>query len=230
MSDERDVSQRYRDLPREEPPRALDDAILSAARRAVEGKNRWYFPLAAAAVIVLAVAVTVQVQREQPDAEALGEVMMQKRAAEKPEPAPQPAPARKLQGFTPDPKPPAEAPRTSAPPPAAAADQARMKSEEAAARAAASDARESARVQAAPAAPVAAAAKPAPMLRRDEVARQSAPPAGFTPHSPEQWLQGIADLRRQGRDDEADLALAEFRKRHPDYKIPEAMLEKIEKK
>ena len=32
---------------------------------------------------------------------------------------------------------------------------------------------------------------------------------------PEQWLQGIADLRRQGRHEEADKALAEFRKRYP---------------
>jgi hypothetical protein len=47
--------------------------------------------------------------------------------------------------------------------------------------------------------------------------------------SPEQWLQGIADLRRQGRDEEADKALAEFRRAYPDYRIPDAMREKVEK-
>jgi hypothetical protein len=48
--------------------------------------------------------------------------------------------------------------------------------------------------------------------------------------SPEQALQGIADLRRQGRHDEADKALVEFRKRFPDYKIPPEMLEKVERR
>jgi hypothetical protein len=48
--------------------------------------------------------------------------------------------------------------------------------------------------------------------------------------SPEQALQGIADLRRQGRHEEADKALAEFRKRFPDYRIPPEMLEKVERR
>src|SRR5512145_1860072 len=76
MTDEEKISRRYRELPREEPPRHLDDAILAAARRAVNtrpaplvvpsGRQRWYFPLAAAAIIVLAVAVTVHMEQEQP--------------------------------------------------------------------------------------------------------------------------------------------------------------------
>src|SRR4051812_45696214 len=75
--DERDVERRYRELPREEPPAALDAKIRAAARRAVvahpaplvapTGRRPWYVPLAAAAVIVLAVAVTWQVEREQGD-------------------------------------------------------------------------------------------------------------------------------------------------------------------
>ena len=47
--------------------------------------------------------------------------------------------------------------------------------------------------------------------------------------TPEQWLQGIDDLKRQGRHDEADKQLAEFRKRYPNYRIPEALLQKFEK-
>jgi len=37
-------------------------------------------------------------------------------------------------------------------------------------------------------------------------------------------------LRRQGKHEEADKALAEFRRAYPDYRISEAMLEKVEKK
>jgi hypothetical protein len=47
---------------------------------------------------------------------------------------------------------------------------------------------------------------------------------------PERWLERIAELRKQGMHDEADKALEEFRKRYPDYRIPESMLEKVEKR
>jgi TolA-binding protein len=68
--------------------------------------------------------------------------------------------------------------------------------------------------------------------RRDEVAAaRSRVQASPSPKpAPEQWLQGIADLRRQGRHEEADKALAEFRRAYPDYKISEAILEKVEKR
>ena len=74
-----ELSRRYRELAREEPPRALDDAILAAARREVRshpaplvapsGRRSWFVPVAAAAVIVLSAVVTLHVQREQPDPE-----------------------------------------------------------------------------------------------------------------------------------------------------------------
>src|SRR2546428_3771285 len=47
--------------------------------------------------------------------------------------------------------------------------------------------------------------------------------------SPEAALERIAELRRQGKQDEADKALAEFRRRYPDYRIAEEMRKKVER-
>lgn len=56
------VSGRYRALGREEPPAALDAAILAASRRR---HSRWAVPVSVAAVVVLAVGVTLRVQLEE---------------------------------------------------------------------------------------------------------------------------------------------------------------------
>lgn len=45
--------------------------------------------------------------------------------------------------------------------------------------------------------------------------------------SPERWLERIAELRRQGRDAEADAAWAAFRRAYPGYRVPAEMLEKV---
>src|SRR5438067_7720233 len=147
MADERDpkVSQRYRELPGEEPPRELDQHILAAAHRAIDtshaplvtpaGRHRWYFSLAAAAVLVFAVAITLHVERQQPDGEAVitssalqesnKELAKQKSpTAQEPAPAPPPVqaqrkeakPSRPAPTFTPEP------PQQPAAPPRAMAD------------------------------------------------------------------------------------------------------------
>ncbi|OAI52850.1 hypothetical protein AYO46_04170 [Betaproteobacteria bacterium SCGC AG-212-J23] len=191
MSEDPKVSGRYRELPLEEPPRALDDAILAASRRAV--RRRWYFPVAAAAVIVLAVAVAVHIDRDQPVTEMATEAA----PAAAPEPLARDAleqahkPAR--QRFTPD-------PRADSSPPAAA-----PPAENRTARAQAQS-----------------AAAPRAAERSASLAKVAA--------SPEQWLQGIADLRRQGRDLEADRELADFRKRYPDYRLSDEMKAKVERR
>jgi TolA-binding protein len=51
-----------------------------------------------------------------------------------------------------------------------------------------------------------------------------APPLG-----PEQLLERIAELRQQGKHEEADKALAEFRQRYPEYRISDEMLKKVER-
>jgi resuscitation-promoting factor RpfA len=40
---------------------------------------------------------------------------------------------------------------------------------------------------------------------------------------PEKWLERIEELRRQGKFDEAKASLAEFRKRFPEYRLPDAL-------
>jgi len=41
--------------------------------------------------------------------------------------------------------------------------------------------------------------------------------------TPERWLERIVRLRREGKHEEADRSYAEFRKRYPDYPIPESI-------
>jgi hypothetical protein len=224
--EERDpkVSQRYRDLGREEPPRELDQAILAASRRAGKtrpaplvpptGRQRWYFPLAAAAIIVLAVAVTMHVERQRPDPEALPPTAPPSQAKEefllKTPPAKPYAPKPRM---VPDPKPRAdEAPRELR----AQRDAARAESQ-------------AVPVPAPAAAPSAGARGDVqPMVQAPARARLAGKLAQV--ESPEQWLERIIELRRQGKHEEADKALAEFKRRYPDYRFTEAMLEKLEKK
>jgi hypothetical protein len=238
MTDDGDISRRYRELAREEPPRHLDDAIRAAARRAVgtrpaplvvpSGRQRWYFPLAAAAVIVLAVAVTLHVEREQPGEEIVSApaAPAEEFKVEQPRSAPQPERRRKTESppelqKAPEPAPSPPAPVAAPPPPPPVATQDAMRgAQESAAGALAS------RAETAPKASSAPAARP----DSAQLGRRAAPLSAFALESPEQWLQGIADLRKQGRHDEADRSLAEFRKRHPGYQIPQPMLEKVEKR
>jgi hypothetical protein len=222
MTNERDprVSQRYRELGGEEPPRKLDESILAAARRAADkphaplvtpvGRHRWYFSLAAAAIVVLAVAVTIHIERGQPDPESAVATRAPETQKEEPaaradtmQQAPAPIedakPAPKRQAASPKPAPPVFAPD----PPAAAREEAR-----------------SGRAAGAPASPTLA---PAPKAERKAAVEASL-------DSPERFLERIAELRRQGKHNEADKELEEFRKRYPNYRIPESMLEKVEKR
>jgi len=265
MTEEDKISRRYRELPREEPPRHVDDAILAASRRAVHtrpaplvvpsGRQRWYFPLAAAAIIVLAVAVTMHMQVQQP-AEEMVSSSTTSAPAETKEAAPsapppeaasrrgfqmrdetaakrQPAAGERRERSEPAPRLDLQAP---APPPEL------QKSVEVAASAPAPSqdalrAQQSVgsvlgRVEPVPqAAPAPQAKAAAPRVQAAIAERSASAPklSASVAQSPEQWLQGIADLRRQGYHDEADRQLAEFRKRYTDYRIPEAMLRKVER-
>lgn len=88
---------------------------------------------------------------------------------------------------------------------------------------------------AAPQAPAAAASQaPVPRAKLEESMRDSAGVlqkkslnAMEADADPTRELERVAKLREAGRHAEADKALEEFRKRHPDFRIPEAMWERV---
>jgi len=187
------VSAGYRALGGEEPPRALDEAILAAARKR---PSRWRVPLSIAAVLVLAVGVTLRMLPQRPEAEsvALAPQVMQ-------------------------------TPRPAASPPAPARDQAKPAAgAEAAAEVAAADALAESRMRSDIAAKPTSRASAARAPAAAGAAAESSVLAGKLARaelSPQAWLERIAELRKQGRTREAEESLAEFRKRYPDYRIPE---------
>ena len=212
MTDEAEISRKYRELGAEEPPRALDEAILAAARREAGAGRRWYAPLATAAVLVLAVAVTLNMQIERPGIESP--------VAQRTDP---PAPAASSVDAKEELKLKATADLKLAPKPAAASTPAAPPARQPQPFAADQAPERAPRMGA-----IQAMAKRADSAERDEAqARlQSAKPAD----TPERELERIVHLRVQGRHDDADKALAEFRKRYPDFRIPEAMLERVERR
>src|SRR5438874_1684417 len=226
MADERDpqISQRYRELGTQEPPPALDRAILAAARRATS-RHRWYSSLAAAAVLIFAVAIVVQFERQPPDqvpmstpSTPVAAPPSEQQAAPQEREAPTRSPAKPAQRrrAAPDvqfaPEPPARTESApSAPAPAPTPD-------------------------ANVAAPAAGAAADVERKRADEMRaapqpqssrvmpRTTSRAAQLAEEPPERWLERIIELRRAGRHEEADKQLAAFRQHHPSYKVPEAAL------
>lgn len=186
-----ELSERYRALGREEPPRALDAKILAEAR-ARAGLRRWALPLSVAAIIIVSVTVTLEMQRERAQPENRIETPQES----------------KIETQTA----PAAVPKA---PPAPAAER-KAETSSANAPTAGRLSRESADRERFERAAPAATEERAKQLGAEE--------------SPERRLERIAELRRAGRDDEADRLLAEFRRRFPDYRIPEAVLKRVERR
>jgi hypothetical protein len=255
----------YRALGAEEPPRALDEAVLAASRRALKvhpaplvaptGRRPWFVPLAAAAVLALAVGVTLHMQMEQPGVES-PEPANKPSAPAARDTAPGAAQDTQLARKKEEPVV-AVAERAAVPPKSTARSQAEAFPSSAQDRAVA----ENRAAEAAPARPAAAAA-PAPPMEAPALAKRAdaasevgsaagsvaAPPAPAAAPAmramqreriaeertaaptPEKELERITELRKQGLHDEADKALAEFRKRYPDFKLTEAMRERVERR
>lgn len=244
MADERDakVAAAYRALGTEEPPRTLDEAILAAARQPSarperSRTRRWALPLSLAAVVVLSVTVTLRIQQELPVIEAPTPVAREA-ATEKASPAapekplaqaePRSRPASRKDPVPFQPAAPDNAAVAAAPPvPAPAAAPAPIAAMRAAeSSVAGADARVSEERMARDTEAAGALAKrSAPTVASAPVAALKA-----APETPERELERIAGLRREAKHAEADKALAEFRKRYPDYRIAEPMLERVERR
>ena len=240
MADERDplVSRRYRELGSEEPPAELDERILARSRR--RRSFQWHGPVAAAAVIVLAVAVTVHVEREQrtPEssaASAPSEAAPAMKEDAQPQArlyAPDPPVAQKAEPVT------KAAPAPAAPRASASREEARSRRDavksEPAPQAPPPGAQEppaqpALEAQRAPATGAAADSTPKPMAAPGRRLAESRL-AKLAEQPPERWLEGIAELRAQGRHEEADESLKRFRERYPDYQISEELKAKVERR
>lgn len=284
MTDSDDkLSRHYRSLAHEEPSRALDSAILAAARaRAGRSRmQRWAGPLSIAAVLVLGIGVSLRMQMEQPGIET------SMPATEAP---PTRAPEAKRDATTRDGAMRDESRQDaspSAPVPAQQGAPAPMptRTKDAPVQKAKATPAEDLKERAA-AAPGAEAnvAQPAPIpapsaataghLSSDELrpqapaAMSAPPPAAFAPVRPAaepaqapmrardkaesdagaassgagardlrkslatetdflRELERIAKLRESGDHAAADRALGEFRRNHPDFRIPEALWERV---
>lgn len=225
-----EIARLYRTLAKEEPPEALDAAILAAARREANRPSlgrRWAVPVSVAAVFVLAIGLTLEIRDEspgveaptaappvRPDATESATVRDEKTAPslrEEKRSAP-PATTRER-----EPKPAREGPRFVPPPPPATSNIAPTP------------------VQAMPRAPAASGAAPsaekriavpaaAPRSAASDLAVQS---ARARTDDPAAALEAIAKLRAAGRDAQADRALEDFRRRFPDYRMDDAMWARV---
>jgi hypothetical protein len=68
---------------------------------------------------------------------------------------------------------------------------------------------------------------PAAKAERDSESERAPARPFAAPAEPERELERIAKLREDARNDEADKALAEFRRKYPDYRIAEPMWSRV---
>lgn len=120
MTDSGDtLARRYRELPREEPRAALDEAILAASRRALarpSASRRWAAPVSIAAVLVLAFGITLEMQREEPGVASPATDTLRAPFPEPPPPAPERGAASQTEALTAAPAPKPAAPARGATP------------------------------------------------------------------------------------------------------------------
>lgn len=220
-----ELSRRYRQLPAELPPSALDEKIRAAARAPlVPRRPRWILPLSTAAVVMLSVGVLLRMQQAgitpvMPDEQLMDSAP----AADQPpalykEERPRAAPAERPPAAKRGPDRGPGVPAEQAP---AAGDLSRQAEPERAAPIPQAPATGQQR-QLAPAADAAghenkaARQMTAPAADSSEAAASAAPV-----REPQEWLRHIRYLRDNGHAEEARQELAAFRARYPDHVLPD---------
>lgn len=235
------VSRLYREHAQDEPSAAIDQKILARARQAVAARppvtrrtgwwQRWRMPLTLLTTVMLTVSLTLLVERqpgdlstppatEKPRSESVqdGFVAPGKKQAE---PAP---PARPIPPAAPSVK-------ENRPPPRVdsrerdASRASKIDAEQAPAAPSTVDKAESAAPAAANATSQAAGRGELRAAPEISAARPAAAPLAKSradgTRTPELWLEQIRTLRNAGKSEEAERQLAEFRRAHPDYPLPE---------
>jgi len=219
------LSQLYRQSRIEEPPMALDAAVLSAARQAVEKQPRWrlsgwLLPLGSVAVVMLAATLLIQMRHEHPEVMApqleapAGRSMEDAAKARRADEA---MPAREKKAVAP----------AIAPAPASPASgilqapkaQPLLKEERRAVES----------FQAAPAA--GGNALPEKAAEADRMAPatlQSAPAANEKILYPESWIAKIRQLLKQGDKDAARRESEAFRAAYPDQPLPDDIVKALQ--
>jgi hypothetical protein len=237
------LSGHYRAGSTEEPPARLDAAILAAARREVRRSRfarSWQLPASIAAVLVIGVSLalmTSEIEDPLPPADTSAVIAANK--------ARQAAPALVTERESvarPASRPSIERePRPSRERSARSDREAHTRQDSTAGPAGS-----------AAALPSVAAPSPAPTLKQFETAepselmaeqkgaledsaqgksatatmrKEAAPSSSVPADAPEQWLKRIGDLLRNGNAVQAREQLTEFRKRYPEYQLPETLRE-----
>lgn len=210
--------------------------------------STWMGPISIAAVLVLGIGVSLRMQMEQPGVEtsappSVSEYSMPAEPAPVEEPSKAKDQAGARQDAAPPPRPKLAAPAAKPEPQAAATPELSgavkelAKRSEAPATTIATPAQAPA-PEAAPPPPVGAsggraAAQSAPLRAKregfaaDSAATESRRIATVADPDPNRELERIALLREAGRHAEADGALEELRRRHPEFRIPDAVWERV---
>lgn len=236
------VSRLYREHAQAEPSAAIDQHILARARQAVIAPppgarrtgwwTRWRMPLTLLTTVMLTVTLTLLVERQPGDLSTLpsaekprSESVQDGVAAPSKKQAEAAAPARPVQA----PAPPSV--KENRPPPRAesrerdASRASKFDAEQAPAAPSVADKAESAEPAAANAASQAASRGELRAAPEISAARPAAAPLAKSradsTRTPQLWLEEIRSLRNAGKSEEAERQLAEFRRAHPDYPLPE---------
>jgi hypothetical protein len=221
------LSHIYREGAWPEPNRQIEQAIRATERERRSFARRWALPLALAAGALLALALIIRPVQEQPRPTAgspppAGGSKVEQSPATPDAQKPAVEPDAQKAEVKPDPQKASVKPQSApaAPSPPVTPPYA-MRRDEAERRGLLPP---DTSLKASP--PVKESAKPPPApkaaLKKEPPPERVPDPPTFVPTRPPQaWIEDIRRLREDGKTDEAARELAEFRKRNPDYVLPE---------